>query len=179
MVSFAEKYPAKRGGMKRFLLMFAALATLATWSASPQTTKPNFSGRWEMDREKSHFYIFPEWAPSKVTQIIDHQEPKLKITTQVVSRQGAREEHVAEFTTDGKESISEMNAMQTRSKVHWQERTLVQQWKQKQKTGNWVDGTTTYKFSEDGKNLICEERIKFFWGEEIMTKLLMVKSSPE
>ncbi len=81
-------------------------------------TKPDFSGQWKMNAEKSDFGPLP--APSSRTDKIEHKEPSLKMTRIQSSEQG---ETTSEWdcTTDGKECKVEIRGAPLRIKttVRW------------------------------------------------------------
>ena len=43
-----------------------------------QASRPNFSGRWELDKSRSDFGSLP--PDDSAMELIEHQEPKLTIT---------------------------------------------------------------------------------------------------
>jgi hypothetical protein len=62
----------------------AALIVLCTVICPPhralaQGKRPDFSGSWVLDKEKSDFRGTP--APKNMTEVIEHHEPKIVITT--------------------------------------------------------------------------------------------------
>ncbi len=69
--------------------------------ALAQGAKPNFSGSWFLDKEKSDFGGMP--APESLSEVIEHHEPKIVITT-TTKQSGSEDQRVVRFTTDGQMS---------------------------------------------------------------------------
>ena len=84
--------------------------------------KPDLSGEWKMNTEKSDFGPLP--GPSKASEKITHNEPKLHISASGVTDQG---EYSAEFdfTTDGQECKNTIMGSEMTSTVNWEENVLV------------------------------------------------------
>ena len=90
--------------------------------ALAQGAKPDFSGSWVLDKEKSDFGGTP--APESMTEIIEHREPKIVITT--TTRQSSGENRrVVRLTTDGTENANEFAGHQVKTTTHWDGDKLV------------------------------------------------------
>ena len=86
--------------MRRLLLALALLAPVAN-SAPPESTKPDFSGEWTLNREKSRLQT-P--MPDSTLFRIEHREPVFRLTrTHVVK--GKADTFSIDLTTDGKEVV--------------------------------------------------------------------------
>ena len=85
-------------------------------------TKPNFSGHWKLNNLESDFGALP--APASRSDIIEHNEPSLKVTTDQTGSQGTQSD-VSYYVTDGQDSMNKLGALDVRSKVSWQGNNLV------------------------------------------------------
>jgi hypothetical protein len=102
--------------MKRLamLLMIAAAAHAAD--------KPNFSGTWKMDRDKSVFGPVP--PTESLVLAIDHKEPAISVHQTSDGPEGPRDV-TSKYSTDGKESTNDFMGTPVKSKVHWDGQTLM------------------------------------------------------
>jgi hypothetical protein len=98
------------------------MSILLVLSANAQTTKPNFSGHWVLDKTKSDFGAGPH--PLDVTEDIDHQEPKLVITTTTKQADGEDKRSV-KYTTDDTENTNLAGGHEMKTKSHWEGSDLV------------------------------------------------------
>jgi hypothetical protein len=136
--------------------------------AVARADKPNFSGRWEVDKAKSTFR-FPKGveppAFDNLTVLIDHQEPKLKLT--FIERKAQTETTITyNLTTDGAENRNVLGqGYDVRSRARWDGTRLIGESKHTiAKSGKppiTVTGTATWILSEDGKTLTSEESQRF------------------
>lgn len=84
--------------------------------------KPNFSGTWKVNIEKSTFDPSP--TPKSLTYKIEHQEPSLKLTSTRVDDE-AEDSVVLKLTTDGQENTNVVHNNDVKSKVTWQGAVLL------------------------------------------------------
>ena len=146
--------------MRKTLLVCAAIfVATCLWAA--QESKPNFSGKWELDVAKSEFGALP--GPSSRTDVIDHQEPKVKITVTVKGPQGERT-FERNYTTDGKENTNTQFNMEVKSKTHWEGKVLVTELKLEIQ-GNPLEIKEQWELSEDGKVLVIKRDLKSSQGD--------------
>jgi hypothetical protein len=96
--------------------LLAAAFTLALGLAMPAQAKPNFSGEWKLNVDKSEFGPMP--PPTSMTMKIDHSDPNMTVATAVASSQGDMSID-AKYTTDGKESTNSMGPMEAKSTMTW------------------------------------------------------------
>jgi hypothetical protein len=99
---------------RRFIL--TAACTLALGLAAAAQAKPNFSGDWKLNVDKSDFGPMP--PPTTMTLKIDHADPSLKVATAAATAQGEMN-YDAKYTTDGKESTNSMGPMEAKSTMIW------------------------------------------------------------
>ncbi len=110
--------------MKRFrrltLLMIAALAAwpVVGYAQAPpeQVPKPDFSGRWRMEKDKSDFATFH--APDIVVQVVDHHDPTLNVHTVETAGKNTTTADVSYFT-DGTISKNVIKGRDAESKAFW------------------------------------------------------------
>jgi len=105
----------------------AALVVLGTVicptnRALAQGAKPDFSGSWVLDKDKSDFGGTP--APESMTEVIEHREPKIVITT-TTRQSGGDDRRVVRLTTDGAETANEFAGHQVKTTTHWDGDKLV------------------------------------------------------
>ncbi len=88
----------------------------------PASTKPDFTGKWRFNPEKSRLQI-P--TPTDSRFAIEHREPDFHLTrTLVFGDQGNTLS--LDFTTDGKETMKELGGgMQARIRAYWEGPVLV------------------------------------------------------
>ena len=90
--------------------------------AHAQGARPDFSGSWVLDKEKSDFGGTP--APESMTEVIDHREPKIVITT-ITKQSSGEDRRVVRLTTDGAENANEFARHQVKTTTHWDGDKLV------------------------------------------------------
>jgi hypothetical protein len=125
------------------VLMIAVIVSLCASIAAAQT-KPNFSGEWKMNREKSKF---ADGGPDAILIKIDHKEPALTEEWTLSTSEGDRS-FKAKYTTDGKETEQEVMGRTAKTSAKWDGDALVIEFKA-------ADGFFKRKItlSADGKTL--------------------------
>jgi hypothetical protein len=126
-------------------LMIAAIVCLCASIASAQT-KPDFSGTWKMNREKSKF---ERGGPDAILIKIDHKEPAFAENWTVSTPDGERSLQ-AKYTTDGKETEQEVMGRMAKTSAKWDGDALVIEFKSeegffKRKITLSADGKTITK----------------------------------
>jgi hypothetical protein len=126
-------------------LMIAAIVCLCASIASAQT-KPDFSGTWKMNREKSKF---ERGGPDAILTKIDHKEPAFAENWTVSTPDGERSLQ-AKYTTDGKETEQEVMGRMAKTSAKWDGDALVIEFKSeegffKRKITLSADGKTITK----------------------------------
>jgi hypothetical protein len=123
--------------------------------------KPNFSGTWKVNLEKSDFGPMP--APDSQTQKIDHQDPNLKLNISESGQMGDMNFDLA-YTTDGKECTNTVAGNEFKSTLTWDGDNLVIDTKG---SFNGTDFTAKdrWTLSEDGKTLTVERHLASEMGE--------------
>lgn len=94
-------------------LMFA-LASTSHLIADEK--KGGLSGRWVMDAERSSYGRMP--LPKSYVEVIDQKEPVITISTTSEEQRGEMKSFM-KLTTDGRESLNEINGNEFRSTSRW------------------------------------------------------------
>ncbi len=144
--------------MSRTIVTFLLLGAVSAFAAAPQTpppSKPNLSGTWIFDAQKSSLKI-P--APSSMTLHIDQNDPEFHFArTQVYDNQSFNWK--LETVADGqKEVVEKSPAYTTNSRLSWQGNSLVLDQKIVAGDGTTVNDVVTYSLGPDGKTLQGVER---------------------
>lgn len=162
--------------MKKTLMILSVLTAcgcLLFDSTVSAQSKPNFSGNWKLNVEKSDHR---DGAPVELfLQKIEHQEPNIHITFLVKGTVTGE----FSFTTDGKETANKAAANEEiESGIDtgaWDGNTLVRTLKAKLKTGLSLTERDRMSLSDDGKTLILlrhystplsEGEIKFVFDKQ-------------
>jgi hypothetical protein len=147
--------------MKKIALRCVAILALAALSCVA-ADKPNFTGKWTLDTEKSDFGQMP--PPTSQIQEIDHKDPKLKIKTTTKSAQGDRTAE-ASYTTDGEENTNPgAQGSEVKSRTKWDGNKLVSNRKLSFQ-GNEVEIADTQELGADGKTFTIDRTFKSAMGE--------------
>ena len=143
--------------MKRACILVAAV----TLTAAVAAAKPNFSGDWKMNLDKTDYGPMPK--PQSLSQKIDHQDPSLKV---VITQVGARGEFTAEslYSTDGQETTNKMRNVESKSVAKWEGDVLEISTKANFQ-GNDVSIVDKWSLSEDGKTLTVKRHMASSMGE--------------
>lgn len=145
---------------KSFILAFAALTAFAFGAAQAQA-KPNFSGTWKLNNDKSEFGPMP--APEKMVMTITHAEPNLNVKTAQSGGQGDME-YEAKYVTDGTETTNTIGPMEAKSTCKWDGDALKIVTKLNLGGSDVViDGK--WVLSEDGKTIVNSAHVTTPQGE--------------
>jgi hypothetical protein len=157
--------------MTRRLLM-VGMCSLVLAYAVLAGEKPDFSGQWKMNAEKTDFGMIPK--PDKLERTIDHKDPTLKMTTTQVNQMGERTYEMV-FTTDGKESANKQGPTDVKSVAKWDGSILVIKSK-REVQGMEITSEDKWSLSEDGKTLTIDSNLTTPQGD-IQLKVVMDKQS--
>jgi len=144
-------------------LIIAAIVCLCALTASAQT-KPDFSGAWKMNKEKSKF---ANVAPDAILIKIDHKEPVLTEEWSLSTPDGAFS-FQAKYTIGGQETEQEVMGRMAKTSAKWEGDALVIEFKEegrpfKRKITLSADGkimTKVITHSEGGGDLV-EDTVVF------------------
>ncbi|MYC69033.1 MAG: hypothetical protein F4X12_22215 [Acidobacteriia bacterium] len=133
--------------------------------------RPNFSGTWELDEDKSKWGN-PRMAPSRLTETIDHREPTLIIQRVEVSERGESTQ-MLKLTTDGIENTNIVGSNSFQSQSTWDGNKLVT----KIHDGRGMQLTETRVLSDEGTSQTIEQSIP--GRAEPIAQMLMTKIESE
>lgn len=140
------------------LLLLAAVAG----TGCSQTERPDFSGSWELDASQSDFGPVP--GPTQSTQIIEHQEPLLRLTADSAGFMGA--DHVEfEFHTDGTETVQTIEGRPRKTQSYWEDKVLVTKWEIDNPGQPLFEMVDRRSLSEDGRTMIVNRQVYSKWAE--------------
>jgi len=105
-----------------------AAALMGVWllagTAAMAQTKPDFSGDWKLNVEKSALGPLP--APVFLLEKIEHKDPDLNVTTHTLTLPQSDVTYEAKYTTNGKECLNKFgDQINLKSKLVWDHQTLV------------------------------------------------------
>ena len=143
--------------MKRsifLLLLLAVLSNLAAHGQAPQA-KPDFSGTWVFNAQKSALKIPP---PTSMTLQIDQKDPQITFNrTQVYGDQNYSWK--LDTVADGqKVTVENSPGYTTNSRVYWQGNAIIIDQKIIATDGTQVTDQVTYSLADGGKTLEAVER---------------------
>ena len=144
---------------------------ICAMSAASAADKPNLSGNWKMDANKSDFGSAP--PPDSFIRKIDQNEPALVFIDEQTSALG-NEKAARKYTTDGKETSYQWMGGEVKSAAHWENTTLVIIGKVNA-GGTDLLVTSAITISEDGKTLTENDRITASGNDVAAFKIVLVK----
>lgn len=146
-----------------FLLLGGAALSAAADDPPAPPKKPNFSGRWKVDLDRSDFASLP--APRSLVRTIEQDPLHLTILVETVGRDGQQATGELRFALDGEDSVNEVNG----SRVEGFARQLGSH--VLLHTSRSVEGTRfeideLWSLSTDGRSLLVEGEVISDLGEE-------------
>jgi hypothetical protein len=143
--------------MKRMIIATILILALSSLALSARligqdtkpAAKPNFTGTWKLNVEKSDFGPTP--APQSMVDKVDHQESSLKIISTRVDG-GTESTANLSLTTDGKEGTNTVHGSEVRSKLKWDGAALLID-SSISVDGNALSLKDKWTLSQDGKTL--------------------------
>jgi hypothetical protein len=140
------------------LLLLGALAG----GGCNRTERPDFSGSWELDASQSDFGPVP--GPTQSTQIIEHQEPLLRLSADSTGFMGA--DHVEfEFHTDGAETVQTIEGRPRKTQSYWEDKVLVTKWEIDNPGQPLFEMVDRRSLSEDGLTMTVNRQVYSKWAE--------------
>ncbi len=143
--------------MRKLSLLVAAFSL----AAFCQEGKPNFSGTWELQVEKSDFGPLP--SPQSQITVVEHKDSKVKVSVTAKTPQGDRNSERL-MTTDGQENTNQVGGSEWKSTTRWVEKQLVTD-AAFELQGNKVKLNDKWQLSDDGKTLTMNRTYKSDMGE--------------
>ena len=117
--------------------------------------KPNFSGTWKLDSQKSSLQI-PQ--PKSMIFVIDHREPNWAVKRTLINEAGENIWEI-ELTTDGKQVVRDYGNHKVEARLYWENETLILDSEiiSSNETGSNV---VRYSLTDNGTIFIAEEHYK-------------------
>jgi hypothetical protein len=137
-------------------LMVAAIGCLCASIAGAQT-KPNFSGTWKMNREKSKAETLDKFR--SIIAKIEHNEPHFSESI-TLTHDGGDLTAEGNYTTDGKESEAQSTSGALKATAKWEGDALIVEWK-----NEGIHVRRKYILAADGKTLTVNARHSTTNGE--------------
>jgi hypothetical protein len=135
-----------------FLSAFAAAT-----SASTALDRPDFSGNWVFNAEKSKLEIKVKLDSATFT--IDHREPNFRFSRVFVI--GGKENALAwALTTDGKERVDAVDGRTDHSRLYWDGDVLVLDVRMVLKDGREATNVVRYSLKNGGRTFVAEEKFR-------------------
>ncbi|MGA3205770.1 MAG: hypothetical protein ABSF12_25020 [Bryobacteraceae bacterium] len=153
--------------MKKLMSTLFVVATAANMAMAAD--KPDFSGNWKLDADKSTFGPMP--PPTSMTRKVVHKDPDLSVDQAQSGDQGDQNTSM-KYSTDGKETTNSMMGNDVKSKAVWEGKTLVIT-SAANFGGADVKLTDKWSLSDDGKTLTDVLGISAPQGDFEMTFVLV------
>lgn len=133
--------------MKKLMSILFLIAAAACMAVAAD--KPDFTGDWKLDIDKSSFGEMPPLTSMSCK--IDHKDPNLTI---VQTQSGAQGDQVLNFkySTDGKETTNSLMGNDVKSTAAWEGKALVVN-SNLDAGGVLIKIIAKYALSDDGKTL--------------------------
>jgi hypothetical protein len=154
--------------------MLLALVALLLAVGCNRADRPNFSGSWELDVAQSNFGPMP--GPTQSTQVIEHNEPLLRLTADSAGFMG--ESHVVfEFVTDGSEKVQTVENKPRKTHTYWDDAVLVTEWEIDNAGQPRFQMVERRSLSADGRTLTLHRRVDSAWAKWEQTAVFVRKTS--
>ena len=148
----------------RTILVPLAIAAMMPFAAAADA-KPDFSGEWKLNVDKSNFGPMP--PPESETRTIAHADPALSVKSVRVGGTGDVTTDL-KFTTDGKESVNTIKTpageIEMKTTMNWEGNALVGKSKLAVQ-GMDITSEDHWEMSEDGKTLTVNQKISTPQGD--------------
>jgi hypothetical protein len=146
--------------MKNALQSVFATAIFATFAVAAD--KPNFSGDWALDMDKSK--LGPMSGPGTMTEKVDHAEPDMTVTRSTSGGPSGDQTVSLKYSTDGKETTNQLMGMPVKTIASWEGSALVIKMSADM-GGNQIQITDRMTLSDDGKVMTDAEHVVTPQGE--------------
>lgn len=150
-------------------LMSTLFVIAAATGMALAADKPDFSGSWKMDADKSVFGPMP--PPTSMTRKIDHKDPAMSVEQSQSGPQGDQNTSM-KYSTDGTETTNSLMGSDVKSKAVWEGKTLVIT-SAANFGGADVKLTDKWALADDGKTLTDVMSISMAQGDFEITFVLV------
>jgi hypothetical protein len=143
--------------MKRWACYLVVIVGVLAVGLGGQTPpKPNFSGDWHMDADKSDFGHFSK--PAALTRTIVQKDPDLTIDTTERAPNGEETSRVY-YRTDGEDTVNHLSSGTGTSHAFWDGNTLVIRTKMETRNNIYVEMEERWDLSADGNTLTTTSHV--------------------
>ena len=153
--------------MKRTCLALFVCLLLCSLTALA-ADKPDFSGNWKLNVEKSDFGPMPK--PDKGDFVITHKDPEMNIKSTLVTQMGEMSNEV-KILTDGREFTNTIAGQEVKGTAKWDGAALIVTQKLEMQ-GNAITFIQQWTISDDGKTITRKVTIQAPQGETTQTSIL-------
>jgi hypothetical protein len=153
--------------MKKLMSTLFVIAAAANMAVAAD--KPDFSGNWKMDADKSTFGPMP--PPSSMTRKITHKDPSISVDQAMSGPQGDQSVTV-KYSTDGTETTNSLMGNDVKSKAVWEGKDLIIT-SAANFGGADVKMTSKWTLADDGKTLTDVLKIAAPQGEFEITYVML------
>lgn len=162
-------------GLKLLLPAMLLALTVVLQAQQPPQSKPNFTGKWIFDAQKSSLKI-P--APTSMTLQIEHSDPQIRFArTQVYGDQSFKWD--LEAVADGqKEVVQDTPQYTAKVRVFWEGSSLVLDQQITAPDGTKEADVVTYSLVGDGRSLQAVEQQTFVGGKGTVTNKWLYDRQP-
>jgi hypothetical protein len=129
--------------------------------AAGMSAKPNFSGDWKLNPQKSDYGPMP--APDSATLKVDHKDPSLKVAATQSGPQGEMS-FDSTYDTEGKETTNSFGPMEMKTTAKWDGDDLAMSSKM-DFNGTEISVKGKWSLSADGKTLTQSSHVTSPQGE--------------
>jgi len=123
--------------------------------------KPDFSGNWKLNVDKSDFGPMPK--PEKADYTIVHKDPEMNVKSVAVGSMGEMTNEV-KILTDGTEFTNTVRGQEVKGTAKWDGKSLVVTQKLEIQ-GTAITFVQKWTLSDDGKSIVQEVNISTPQGE--------------
>jgi hypothetical protein len=155
--------------MKTSRLLGTVFAIWAAAALAVAADKPDFSGNWKLDPDKSVFGPMP--PPTSMMLVIDHKDPDISVNQSSTGPEGDQNT-ISKYSTDGKETVNKFMGTDVTSKAHWDGAALMID-SSIDTGGAVIKLTSKWTLSDDGKTLSDALSISSPQGDLAMTYVLV------
>ena len=154
--------------MKKLMSTLFVIAAAAGMAMAAD--KPDFSGNWKMDADKSNFGPMP--PPTSMTRKIEHKDPALSVEEARSGGPQGDTNLTMKYSTDGTETTNSLMGNDVKSKAAWDGKVLVIT-SNANFGGSDVKLTDKWTLSDDGKTLTDVQGISAPQGDFELTYVLV------
>ncbi len=147
--------------MTRRLFAAVCVCCFIGSAAAVAADKPDFSGKWKLNTEKSDFGPMPK--PQGVDYVIVHKDPELNVKTTAMTQSG-EVANESKIVTDGKEFINTLRGQQIKGTAKWEGSVLVVH-QELEMQGTVIRLDQKWTLADDGKSITQDISISTPQGE--------------